>query len=130
MFCPCDILYKYQLKLPWVGNEILQYKYPCYVTVYRCIDITFSLYDFYISNDCKLQVIFNCFNYLMWVDMSRLYQSKARRPGLQYKQLILKNSLTSSNFSFDWLFCLSDSIRRICLSNYFSLNKATAWYCN
>ena len=40
-----------------MGNEILQYKYPCYVTVYRCIDITFSLYDFYISNDCKLQFL-------------------------------------------------------------------------
>ena len=74
-----------------MGNEILQYKYPCYVTVYRCIDITFSLCDFYISNDGKLQVIFNCFNYLMWVDKSRLHQSKARWPGLRYKQLVLKN---------------------------------------
>lgn len=70
-----------------MGNEILQYKYPCYVTVYRCIDITFSLYDFYISNDCKLQFLIVL---IIWCELI-CHDSKARWPGLRYKQLVLKN---------------------------------------
>lgn len=59
-------------------NEMLQHKYQCYVTVYRWIDITFSLHDFYISYKSFLIVL------IVWCELMYHECANPKLAGLGY----------------------------------------------